>query len=69
MTTETFKVIGMSCSHCQSAVKQALEAVPGVESADVDLQAGEAKVTYDPARATKDALKAAVEEAGYELAV
>ncbi|MBE3590355.1 MAG: heavy-metal-associated domain-containing protein [Firmicutes bacterium] len=69
MTTEVFKVEGMSCGHCRMAVKQALESVPGVASAEVDLEAGEARVTYDPAQASKEALKAAVEEAGYELAV
>lgn len=67
MTTEVFKVGGMSCAHCRAAVKEALESVAGVSSADVDLEAGEARVTYDPARASKEALKAAVEEAGYEL--
>lgn len=67
MTTEVFKVEGMSCGHCRAAVKEALESVAGVSAAEVDLEAGLARVTYDPAEASKEALKAAVEEAGYTL--
>lgn len=67
MTTEVFKVEGMSCGHCRAAVKEALESVAGVSAAEVDLEAGLARVTYDPAEASKETLKAAVEEAGYTL--
>lgn len=65
METLTFKVTGMSCGHCQQAVTRALEGVPGVRRATVDLDRAEATVSLDtsvdPAR-----LRAAVEEAGYE---
>ncbi|HEX2863929.1 MAG TPA: heavy metal-associated domain-containing protein [Deinococcales bacterium] len=56
-------VTGMSCSHCQAAVKKALEKVSGVNEAHVDLQAGQAEVRgegLDP-----QALVKAVEGAGY----
>lgn len=38
MTQESIKVEGMSCMHCQLRVKKAVEAVEGVQKADVNLQ-------------------------------
>lgn len=55
-------VQGMTCGHCSAAVKRALEAVPGVESASVDLEAGSATVTGS---APVDALLKAVADEGY----
>ncbi|MFO7545648.1 MAG: heavy metal-associated domain-containing protein [Trueperaceae bacterium] len=56
------EIQGMTCGHCQAAVKKALEKVGGVRSADVDLAGGRATVegTADLA-----ALIAAVEDEGY----
>ncbi|MFA5568453.1 MAG: heavy-metal-associated domain-containing protein [Trueperaceae bacterium] len=59
-------VTGMTCGHCQNAVKNALEEVTGVEAAQVDLENGTATVT---GVADVSALLAAVQEAGYEAAV
>ena len=56
------KIDGMSCGHCVMHVKEALEAVAGVESAAVDLQAGEAAVEGS---AEAEALIRAVEVEGY----
>jgi len=56
------KVTGMTCMHCVGAVKKALEAVDGVESADVSLEPGQAVVNGD---ADTSALVAAITEAGY----
>ncbi|MED9968938.1 MAG: heavy metal translocating P-type ATPase [Ruminococcus sp.] len=57
---------GMMCPHCEARVKTALEAVPGVESADVSHKKGAAKVKLS-AEVPFDTLKAAVEEAGYKV--
>jgi Cu+-exporting ATPase len=57
-------VEGMMCKHCQAAVEKALSAVPGVESAVVDLEAKTATVTGE---ADTAALSAAVTEAGYDV--
>ena len=65
MKTITLKVKGMSCGHCVNAVTGALEQVPGVKSAVVDLQAGRAQVDYDETRATPAELVGAVMEEGY----
>lgn len=56
-------VTGMSCEHCEESVTEALEGVPGVESATADRKAEMATVEGD---AEVDALLAAVESAGYE---
>lgn len=65
MHTE-LKVGGMSCEHCVKGVKQALEAVPGVRSASVDLDAGRAVVEHD---GPTEPLVSAVEEEGYSASV
>jgi copper chaperone CopZ len=62
------KVVGMSCDSCARSVTRALEAVPGVQLADVRLSAGEAAVTYDAAQASLADLQQAVLDAGFELA-
>src|SRR5438309_863185 len=60
-------VAGMTCDHCVGTVRRALEAIPGVQSAAVDLEQGRADVTLDPPRAARARLKGAVEEAGYSV--
>lgn len=60
----TLKITGMTCQNCVKHVTQALEAVPGVSAARVDLAAGRAEVE---GTAAVDALVAAVEEEGYEV--
>jgi copper chaperone len=68
MTTVTLKVDGMSCGGCVASVTRVLSALPGVSEAAVSLQAGTAQVTFDEARTNPQALRAAVEKAGYEVA-
>lgn len=66
--TATLKVEGMTCNHCVMHVRNALqEDTAGVMSAEVSLEAGEAKVTYDDGIATFEAMASSVEEAGYKL--
>lgn len=59
------KIDGMTCGHCVAAVKKALEKVPGVRGAQVELASGRAKVEGDP---SLDALLAAVRDEGYQAA-
>jgi len=63
-TTATFTVPGMSCEHCKAAVTEELSEVPGVESVNVDLQSK--LVSVSGADLQDSALRAAIEEAGYE---
>jgi copper chaperone len=67
MTTATYTVSGMTCGHCVSAVTEEVTAVPGVTGVDVDLASGRLTVTID-APVDESAVRAAVDEAGYELA-
>jgi copper chaperone len=66
MSSTTYTVSGMTCGHCVSAVTEEVTAVPGVTGVDVDLAAGRLTVTSD-APVDEDAVRAAVDEAGYEL--
>jgi copper chaperone len=65
--TSTYTVTGMSCEHCVNAVTGELSELPGVADVKVDLGTGVVTVTSD-ARLPDDAVRAAVDEAGYELA-
>ena len=60
------KIEGMTCDHCQRAVKTALESVDGVASAAVDLEQGIARVHGS---ADVGQLIGAVEEEGYQASV
>ncbi len=64
---KTVVIEGMMCEHCKAHVTKALSALEGVSSVEVNLEAGEAKVTTNK-EVTKDAFKKAIEDAGYELA-
>ena len=67
-TTETtYRISGMTCEHCVRAVSAELSALPGVLGVTVALEPGAATVTStEPLALT--AVRAAVEEAGYDLA-
>jgi copper chaperone len=67
MSAVTVTITGMTCGHCASSVREEVGSIPGVTAVDVDLASG--KVTVDSDRQVEpDAIKIAVEEAGYELA-
>lgn len=65
--TNTYTVTGMTCAHCVQAVTGELSALPGVDDVQIDLASGAVTVTSE-APLTEDAVRAAVDEAGYELA-
>jgi copper ion binding protein len=66
MTTNTFQVQGMTCGHCVSAVSSEIGRLSGVSEVSVDLDSGEVTVVAEQPLAQDD-VRAAVEEAGYEL--
>lgn len=66
MSATTYTVTGMSCDHCVRAVTTEVGRLPGVTGVDVDLASGRLTVTSDQPLAD-DAVRAAVDEAGYEL--
>ncbi|MGC8638917.1 MAG: heavy metal translocating P-type ATPase [Isosphaeraceae bacterium] len=60
-------ITGMKCEHCVKTVTGVLNAVPGVESASVDLEQARALVTIDPSRTDRQSLVHAIERAGYSV--
>jgi copper chaperone len=66
MSTATYSVPGVSCGHCRSAIQAEVSEVAGVEAVEVDLDAKTVTVTGEPL--DKQAIIAAIDEAGYEVA-
>ena len=68
-TTATHSVTGMTCSQCVVAVKEEVSRLDGVSAVDVDLNpGGDSRVTVtSTAPLPMDAVRAAVDEAGYTL--
>ncbi len=64
--TKVLSIEGMMCAHCKASVEKALCAVPGVDSAQADLDTKSATVCC-ASDVTDDALKAAVVRAGFEV--
>jgi copper chaperone CopZ len=60
------KVTGMSCGHCEMSVNKALMALGGVIKAQADHKAQKAVVEINEGSVSRDALIAAVKNAGYE---
>ena len=67
MSTSTYTVVGMTCGHCVNSVTEEVTQVAGVSGGDVDLASGGLTVTSD-ADVDDAAIRAAVEEAGYQVA-
>ena len=63
--TRTMTIEGMMCAHCEGRVKKTLEAIPGVQSAQVSHTAGTAVVTVE--NVSDETLKAAVTDQGYAV--
>jgi len=68
METITLKIDGITCMGCVRTLNGVLGALPGVESVDVSKDAGAATICFDPAKSDAAAFKAAIEDAGYDLA-
>ena len=65
--SQTYTVSGMTCGHCVASVTEEVQEIAGVQDVSVVLDTGAVTVTSD--RGVDDAaVKAAVEEAGYQLA-
>lgn len=62
---EIYTVEGMSCNHCKMAVEKEVGALPGMISAQVELAEKKLKVEYDEEKTGPQAIRLAVEEAGF----
>jgi copper chaperone len=67
VSSSTYTVAGMTCGHCVAAVTAEVAQVPGVTGVAVDLASGRLTVTSGTP-VDDDAVRAAVDEAGYALA-
>ncbi|MHA3685327.1 heavy-metal-associated domain-containing protein [Leucobacter sp. HY1908] len=69
-TTTEFQVTGMTCGHCEKAVREEVGSVAGVTEIAVSAETGKLSVTHDSATDAPfvAAVIAAVDEAGYEAA-
>jgi copper chaperone len=66
-TVSEYTVTGMVCEHCVNAVTEELGAIQGVTDVHVDLAAGRVRITSN-GPLDSAAVRAAIDEAGYELA-
>jgi copper chaperone len=63
--TLDLKVTGMTCGHCESAVKRTLMKLDGVESVNASHAENRVVASYDPARVAPEAMRSAIESLGY----
>ena len=66
MTELTLSVPEVHCDHCKSSIEGAVGQLAGVDSVDVSIEDRLVRVTADPA--ASDAIVAAIEDQGYEVA-
>ncbi|SNX59007.1 copper chaperone CopZ [Streptomyces sp. TLI_55] len=64
--TTVYKVSGMSCGHCEGSVSGEISELPGVSSVKAVASTGEVTVV-SVAELDEEAVRAAVDEAGFEL--
>jgi len=67
MSTSSYTVTGMTCSHCVASVAEEVTKISGVTDVQVDLASGAVTIASEQPIG-EDSVKQAVEEAGYELA-
>lgn len=64
----TYRVTGMTCSHCVAAVTEEITAIDGVTNVTIDLVAGGISSVNVEGTATDSEVAAAIDEAGYAVA-
>ena len=65
MNEIVLSVTGMTCGGCVNSVQKVLTALPGVQSVEVTLTPGQARVVVDPAQLDRAALVQAIVDAGF----
>lgn len=64
---KVLNVEGMSCSHCEKAIKEAVSELNGVSDVEVSLKDKTVTVKYDSDLVSEGSLKEAIEDAGYDV--
>ncbi len=67
MERRVIQVSGMSCSHCNEAVKRAVGRLPGISFVDADYRENKVVIEYDPGATDLEAVYRAIEEEGYQV--
>lgn len=67
MERVVIKVGGMSCQHCVKAVKEALEALPGINEVQVNLEEKTAMFNWQDGETPMEEIVTAIEDQGYEV--
>lgn len=68
MEQTTLNVSGMTCGHCEKAVKNALMELEGIYSVEVYLKDGKVNVQFEEGKVNEAAMKEAIEDQGYDIA-
>jgi len=69
MTTHKYTVSGMTCSGCVRTVETILKNQPGVSEVSVQLEPGEAEISFDESTTSAEKLAASIGKMGYEMTV
>jgi copper chaperone len=67
METITLNVPGMSCSHCEHAIKGAVKKLDGVDDITINLTDKIVKVSFSPEKVTENSIRSAIEDQGYDI--
>ena len=67
ITTTTLVVPEISCGHCKQSIEGAVSQLAGVASVEVEIEPRRVHLAYDEAAVDLEQIKAAIEEAGYEV--
>ncbi len=65
MKQETYKITGMSCAACSSAVERVTRKLPGVVRSDVNLTTAKLRIEYDEKQVAPEQIIAKIEKAGF----
>ena len=65
--TAEFKITGMTCNACSSKVTKAVKGVPGIVTANVSHEKGNAVVEFDKSKTSVEALKKAILASGFKV--
>ena len=68
METVIYTAPAISCEHCQHAIEDAVGAMPGVQSVQVEIPEKSVRVRYDPVAVDPARIEATLEEEGYPIA-
>jgi copper chaperone len=68
MSKQSISVPDISCNHCKMSIEGAVSALSGVDRVEVHIEPHSVDVEYDEGSVSLDAIYAAIEEQGYEVA-